>query len=98
MADVSVIYRTESGEVLHSLSLLLTEGTRNIRANSALVPEGYELVSEEIIRISVDANGVANVSNIEFIYRLPGMSSALEVRYVDGDKVLFTTSLIVLLI
>ena len=38
-------------------------------------------------------NGVANISTVEFVYRLPSMSYALEVRYVDGDKVIFTTSL-----
>lgn len=79
--------------MLHSLSLLLTEGTRNIRANNGLVPEDYTLVSEDAVRITVDANGVSTHDKVEFIYHVPGVSADVEIHYVDGENVLKTTTL-----
>lgn len=79
--------------MLHSLSLLLTAGTRNIRANNGLVPEGYTLITEDAVRITVDENGVSTHDKIEFVYRVPTASSDVEVRYMAGDVVLKTTTL-----
>ena len=93
MAHVSITYQTDEGKVLHSLSLLLTEGTRTIRANSALVPEGYELVGEDSVRLTVDANGVASHSAITFLYRLPPVTADVEIHYVSKDQTLVTTTL-----
>ena len=88
-----MVYRTDEGKVLHSLSLLLMEGTRNIRANNALVPEDHQLISDAAVRITVDANGVSSLEKVEFIYRIRSDAPELEVRYMDGEKVIITTRL-----
>ena len=93
MAHVSISYQTDEGKVLHSLSLLLTEGTRTIRANSALVPEGYELVGEDSIRLTVDANGVSSHDTVVFVYRLPPVTADVEIRYISDNETLVTTTL-----
>lgn len=95
MAQVSIRYQTEDGKVLHSLSLRLAQGTRTIRANSALVPAGYELTSEDSVRLTVDENGVASQEAVIFVYRQPSVTADIQIHYVSvgSDGMLVTTTL-----
>ena len=79
--------------MLYSLSLLLTEGTRTIRANSNLAPAGYELLGDDTVHITVDASGAASHSEVAFVYRAPMITADVEILYMAGNTVLVSTTL-----
>ena len=90
-ADVQVIYRTEDGATVLEQQTV-TVGSDAPQTFWAKAYEGYELVSADQVTVTVDENGNASASVVEFLYHaIPTIGTAdihVVSRTEDGSVVL----------
>lgn len=66
---VPVYYMSSGGGYLNTVYLTLGYGMTTVRANNALVPGGYSLISPASVNVQVNAYNVASPSGVVFTYQ-----------------------------
>jgi len=82
-AVVSISYRDETGNVLHTASQTVPPGYATITANDSLVPAGMTLTSSRSVMVFVSDQGVSYPSGVIFTYKRPSQAS-VQVVYADA--------------
>ena len=70
-AQVPVIYLDEMGKELARQNLFFQQGVTTMRANAASVPDGYVLISQDSVKVTVSQDGKATPQEVVFIYKAP---------------------------
>lgn len=64
---------------------VLPQGTTTVSANDAMAGPGYTLTSVRTANVTVGANGVANPSVVNFVYKKAAVSVMVPINYEDTD-------------
>ena len=76
-------YDTLGNPVATTQYVQVGPGTYAIQANPADLPEGYELMMESVLSITVFQDGTTDPEEIAFYYRAPQKRATVIVSYVD---------------
>ena len=68
-AEVSVVYRTEDGTELDRGSQTVTQGQENAVVPSSSLVSGYDLISDGVVYVTVNADGSTTPAEVSFLYR-----------------------------
>ncbi len=74
--NIPVIYQDENGSILYQTQVRLNSGeSTSVTAFDNNVPNGYTLISDRRVAVSVNSQGNANPRQVTFTYRAPGQPS-----------------------
>ena len=85
-ASVTIRYRDTSGGVLYTETRTYQQGSYTVTASDERVPTGYTLISNRSVNLTVNSNGTANPSVIEFTYAPPGPPITVNVPVYYKDQ------------
>ena len=90
-ATIEIHYYHQDGYELDMQTRTLQAGTHTIHPESSNVA-GYELISDDAVRVTVDANGWTDLASVSFIYRdayVAPVTGEVTVMYVleDGTRI-----------
>lgn len=82
--DLPVMYYdTEGKQIAKTQYVQVAPGTYAIIANPEGLPEGYELMMEDVMTVIVNQDGSTNPEEIAFYYRPPQKKASVPVIYLD---------------
>lgn len=76
-------YDTEGKMIATTQYVQIAAGSYSIQANPADLPDGYELMMEEKLAVTVHEDGTTDPEEIAFYYRAPQKKATIIVNYVD---------------
>lgn len=82
-AVISISYRDEAGNVLHSTKQTLAPGYTTITANDSLVKPGMTLISSRNVTVFVSSQGVSFPSGVIFTYKSSAQAN-VQIIYRDN--------------
>ncbi len=85
--QVPVYYVDMDGNSLNQTFATVRSGQDNyVTAEDGYAPDGYELVGERSVYVSVDSNGGCTPASVTFMYRPRSVTVNLTVYYYDTDN------------
>ena len=85
--QVPVYYVDMDGNSLNQTFTTVRSGQDNyVTAEDGYAPDGYELVGERSVYVSVDSNGGCTPASVTFMYRPRSVTVNLTVYYYDTDN------------
>ncbi len=84
-ATIPVYYRAEDGSQLNLAYVTVTEGNNAVQPQAGKVPNGYTLVGQPSVNVTVDGNGNANPGSVTFTYRAPAPPVTVNVPVIYRD-------------
>ena len=95
-ASIQVIYKDTAGNTLNTETKTLYQGANTVTANDSMVPAGYVLQGYRSIAVTVNPDGSASQSRVEFTYAPPAppVTVNIPVTYKDdaGNTLNTTTA------